>query len=121
MRSRCDCRAASLPRFDSHNEYRKEKDDVSILNLQVQELTASALYGEINRGMRALKSADIHEGTANVQVVKAWRCARPLITLLCIIPFMSEGWRSGLAVLVQKLDAFSAAVNADAATRPANV
>ena len=89
---------------------------MSRLNLQLQELTASALYGEINRGMRALKSADIHAGTPDVQVVKAWRCARPLITLLCIIPFMSEGWRSGMALLAQKLDAFSATVNVDVRT-----
>jgi len=87
---------------------------VSKLNLQLQELTASALYGEINRGMRALKSADIHGGPPDVQVVKAWRCARPLITLLCVLPFMSEGWRSGMALLAQKLDTFSATVNADA-------
>ena len=87
------------------------------LNLQLQELTASALYGEINRGMRALKSADIDGGTPDVQLVKAWRCARPLITLLCILPFMSEGWRSGLALLAQKLDVFSATVNADAGVR----
>lgn len=89
---------------------------MSRLNLQLQELTASALYGEINRGMRALKSADIHVGPPEVQAVKAWRCARPLITLLCIIPFMSEGWRSGMALLAQKLDTFSATVDADVRT-----
>ena len=48
---------------------------MSRLNLEMQEITASALYGEINRGMRNLKSPEIHTGPPDVQLAKAWRCA----------------------------------------------
>jgi len=84
---------------------------VSRLNLEMQEITASALYGEINRGMRNLKSPEIHTGPPDVQLAKAWRCARSLIAVLAIVPFMSEAWRTGLRVLAQKLDAFCATVD----------